>query len=102
MATTITIEIPAQAESFVRQALALHEELQNLALAAPDGNVLDACEAAIVEKGRDLNARILAEAVTRRIEAAEKKGRRSAPAPAAEPRRTAAAPPASVRPPSAS
>jgi hypothetical protein len=102
MATTITIEIPSEAESIVRQALALHEELHTLALAAPDGTVLDVCEVAIIEKGRDLNARILADAVARRIEAAEKRGRRSAPAPAAEPRRTAARPPASSRPPSAS
>jgi hypothetical protein len=95
MAATITIEIPAQAEPVVRQVLALHEELQNLAVTAPDGTVLDVCEAAIVEKGSDLNARILAEAVARRIEAAEKRGHRSAPVPVAGPRRTAAAPPAS-------
>jgi hypothetical protein len=95
MTPTITIEIPAQAESFVRQAIALHEELQDLALSAPDGTVLDVCETAVLEKGRDLNARILAEAVARRIEAAEKRGRRSVPAPAAGPRRTAAVRPAS-------
>jgi hypothetical protein len=90
MKPTITIEIPAGSEALVRRLLALHEELAQLALAAPDGTVFDACEAAVVAKGRDLNAQILADAVARRVEAAEKKGRRCVPAPAAGPRRTAA------------
>jgi hypothetical protein len=89
MKPTITIEIPADSEPLVRRLLALHEELAQLALAAPDGTVLDACETAVLEKGRDLSARLLADAVAQRVAAAEKKGRRSAPAPAAGPRRTA-------------
>lgn len=93
--STITIEIPAASEALVRQLLALHEELHALALSAPDGTVLDACEEAVVPKGRDLAKRILADAVARRIETAEKRGRRSAPAPAAGPRRTAGRAPAS-------
>jgi len=71
---TVTIEIPADSEALVRQLLALHEELHDLALSAPDGTVLDACEEAVVHKGRDLHKNILAQAVARRIEAAEKKG----------------------------
>jgi hypothetical protein len=69
--------------------LALAEEMEQLALTAADGTVLDACEAAVLHKGRDLQAQMLGEAVARRIEAAEKKGPRCAPAPAGVKRRTA-------------
>lgn len=102
MKPTITIEIPAESEALVRQLLALHEELQALALSAPDGTVLDACEAAVMQKGRDLHSNILADAVARRIEAAEKKGRRFAPAPAVGPKRTVVVRPVSSSRPSAS
>jgi hypothetical protein len=95
MAGTVTIEIPATSEALVRRLLALHEELRALALSAPDGTVLDACETAVVERGRDLCKQVLADAVTRRVEVAEKRGRRSAPVPADEPRRTAGPSPAS-------
>jgi len=71
MKPTITIEIPADSEALVRRFLALHEELAQLALAAPEGTVFDACEAAVVAQGRDLSAQILADAVARRVEAAE-------------------------------
>ncbi len=74
MSKTVTIEIPAESEALVRQLLALHEELQALALSAADGAVLDACEAAAIPKGRELTKSLLADAVTRRIRAAEKKG----------------------------
>ena len=94
MKPTITIEIPADSEALVRQLLALHEEMEHLALTAPAGTVLDTCETAILQKGRDLHTKILAEAVARRVEAAEKKGRRSAPAPAVGPRKTGGVPPA--------
>jgi len=89
MSKTITLEIPAASETLVRQLLALHEELQALALSAADGTVLDACEAAVIPKGRDLTKNLLADAVARRIEAAEKRGHRSAPALAERPKRTA-------------
>ena len=95
MPATGTIEIPAASEALVRRLLALHEELQALALSAPDGTVLDACETAVVEKGRDLYRRVLADAVAGRIGAAEKRGHRSAPAPVDGPGRTAARRPAS-------
>jgi hypothetical protein len=87
MSKTVTIEIPAESETLVRQLLALHEELQTLAFSAADGTVLDACETAVLPKGRELTKNLLADAVTRRIQAAEKKGRRSAPATADEPRK---------------
>jgi hypothetical protein len=88
MKPTVTIEIPATSEALVRHLVALHEELEALALSAPDGTVLDACEMAVIEKGRDLNKRILEDAVARRIESAEKRGRRSAFVTAAGPKRT--------------
>lgn len=74
MSQTVTMEIPAASEALVRQPLALHEELRALALAAAEGTVLDACEAAAVPRGWDLTRDLLAAAVARRIEAAEKKG----------------------------
>jgi hypothetical protein len=89
MKPTVTIEIPAASEAFVRQLLALHEELEALALSAPDGTVLEACETAVVQKGRDLNKRILEDAVARRIETAEKRGPRSALVGVAGPKKTA-------------
>ena len=88
MSTTVTIEFAAQHEAVVRRALALAEEMEQLALTAPDGEVFDTCEQAVLEKGRKLQAHLLGEAVTRRIEAAEKKGRRSAFAPVAARKKT--------------
>jgi hypothetical protein len=80
---TVTIEVPAEREDLIRRLLALSEELDQLALSAPDGTVFDACETAVIEGGRDLSTRILSDTVARRVEAAEKKGRRSARASAA-------------------
>ena len=88
MNSTVAVEIPADSEALVRQLLALHEELRALALSAPDGTVLDACETAVIPKSRDLTQRLLADAVARRIETAEKRGRRSASVPVAGPRKT--------------
>jgi hypothetical protein len=88
MNTKVLIEVDAKHEAILRRVLALAEEMEQLALTAPDGTVFDACEAAVIEQGRDLQARMLAEAVARRVEAAEKKGRRSASAPAGGRRKT--------------
>ena len=71
MKPTITIEIPADGEALVRRLLAPHEELAQLALAAPDGAAFDAWEAATAAQGRDLSAQVLAGAVARRVQAAE-------------------------------
>jgi len=95
MKPTLSIEIPADREVLVRQVLALQDELDQLALSAPDGTVLDACELAVLEKGRKLNTDILAQAVARRVTAAEKKGRRSEPAPVVGPRKIAGRQPGS-------
>lgn len=86
---TVTLEIPAECEALVRRVLALHDELQALALTAPDGSVLDACETLVVPTSRDLAQQLLADAVAQRVQTAEKKGPPSASARAVEPRRTA-------------
>jgi hypothetical protein len=82
MSTKVTIEVDARFADGVRRALAMLEEMEQLALTAPDGQVLDLCEQAVVEKGRRFQAATLGDAVARRVEAAEKKGRRSGCAPA--------------------
>ncbi len=78
MNSKVTIEVDVKHETLVRRTLALAAELEHLALTAPDGDVFQTCEVAADEKGRKLQSQILAEAVTRRIDVAEKKGRRSA------------------------
>jgi hypothetical protein len=80
MNTKVTIECDARFEQGLRRTLALMEEMEQLALAAPNGQVFDVCEEAVVERGRKLQAEMLSEAVVRRVEAAEKKGPRSASA----------------------
>jgi len=90
MKPTVTIEIPADCEALVRRCLALQEEMRALALSAPAGTVLDACETAILEKGRDLQLSILDQAVAQRVQDAEKKGRRSEAATVAGSRKTGA------------
>lgn len=89
MNAKVTIEVDAKHESIVRRALALAEEMEQLALTAPEGEVFDACEEAVIEKGRSFQGQVLGEAVARRIAAAEKKGRRSAFATAGARRKTA-------------
>lgn len=86
----VAIEIEAKHEAIVRRAVALAEEMEQLALTAPDGAVFQACEEAVIEKGRTFQAQALGEAVMRRIDAAEKKGRRSAAAAAVARKKTVA------------
>jgi hypothetical protein len=92
MHPTVTIEIPAESEALVRRVVSLQQELHALALSAPDGTVLDACETAVIDRGRDLCKQVLADAVARRIETTEKRGPRSAPVRAAGSKRTAVPP----------
>ncbi len=87
MSTKVMIEVDAKHEAIVRRAVALAEEMEQLAMTAPDGEVFDACEGTVVEKGRRFQGHVLGEVVARRIEAAEKKGLRSACAPAAAARK---------------
>lgn len=77
MSDTVSIEVPAEHEALVRRTLAFVEELHQLALAAPDGSVFDACESAVISGGRKMQNQLLQDAVARRIETAEKRGRRS-------------------------
>ncbi len=78
MSTKVLLEVDARHESILRRALAMVEEMEQLALSAHDGAVFDVCEDAAVHKGRDLQRQMLSDAVAQRIEAAEKRGPRSA------------------------
>jgi hypothetical protein len=80
MSVKVLMEVDAKHEAILRRVLAMAEEMEQLALTAPDGAVFEACEGAVIEKGRDLQGQMLGAAVARRIEAAEKKGRRAASA----------------------
>jgi hypothetical protein len=84
----ILIEVDARHESIVRRALALTEEMEQLALTAQDGQVVHECEAAVIVKGRELQQQLLSEAVQRRLEAVEKKGRPCGVAPVVGRRKT--------------
>lgn len=77
MSSTITIEVDPRHEGIVRRAVAWAQEMEHLALTTPEGSVLDTCEEAVIHEGRKLQNAVLAEAVARRIEAAEKKGHHS-------------------------
>lgn len=72
----ITLEIDADYEGLLRQYAGFLEEMKDLAATAPDGSVLEACEDAVVERGREHQRRLLERAVQDRIDLAEKKGRR--------------------------
>jgi hypothetical protein len=89
MSTKVTIEFDLRFENGMRRALALFEEMEQLALMAPEGQVFDQCEEAVIAKGRTFQAATLGEAVARRVEAAEKKGRRSDSARAVAKKKTA-------------
>ena len=63
-------------EELIRRYHAFVMELDQLALTAAAEEVIDQCEEAAVLKGSDINRQTLERAVQRRIDAAEKKGRR--------------------------
>ena len=88
---TITLEVdcPAQ-EELIRSYHALVMELNDLALSAPDGAVIDQLEDLAIERGRETLRASLQQAVQKRIDDAEKKGRRSGSAPAARSAKTEA------------
>jgi hypothetical protein len=94
---TLTITCRDDAERLaVEQALAFVRQLHQLALSAPDGTVLPACEQLALRDGRALLRSTLAAALTARISAAEQKGG----PPAAARRRTPDAPRAATPAPS--
>lgn len=69
---TIAYETDAERHAYER-AIAYTAELWQLGLRAPDGGVLDACEALSLSKGRDFLRESLAAAVEARIAEVEKK-----------------------------
>lgn len=94
--TSVTLECHSpEQEALLRQFHAFLQEMEQFAAAAPEGSILDACEAVVLAKGQDINRQVLQQAVQQRIEALEKKGRRCGPVPAAVPGRTA--PPGNAR-----
>ena len=74
--TTITLEIDAEDEDLLRRYAGFLEEMKHLAATAPDGSVLEACEDAVIERGREHQRRLLEHAVQARLDRAEKRGRR--------------------------
>lgn len=65
MGSKITIAVDPRHEGIVRRVLALAEEMEQLALTAPEGRVFATCEEAVIAKGRKLQSAVLGEAVTR-------------------------------------
>jgi hypothetical protein len=86
--TLFTADVTETQAALLRRVLALSEELDQLALTAADGTVFDACETAVLTMGREVQQRLLEDAVVQRLQSAEKKGRRSVPAPAGARRKT--------------
>lgn len=73
-AISITLEVDsAEQAELVRQFHGLLQEMQQLALSAPAGHVMDVCEEAVVKRGQDVNRKVLEQAVQQRIAALEKK-----------------------------
>jgi len=94
---TLTIEYRDEDERLaLEQAIAYVSDLRQLAIEAPAGTVLDACEGRALEKGRALLRTTLAAALHSRIARDEQKGGPLATAP----RRTPASPRGRTRGPS--
>ena len=94
---TLTIEHRDENERLaLEQAIAYIHDLRQLAIDAPAGTVLDACEGLALDKGRALLRSTLAAALGSRIARDEQKGGPLAPAP----RRTSGSPRARVSKPS--
>ena len=79
---TFRTETPLQA-LLVEQALSLAQQLQQTADDAPDGQVLARVEALAVPAAREMARQAVQAALQAQAEAAEKRGRPAAPAPAA-------------------
>ena len=93
-ATTVSLEVSSpEQEALLRQFHGLLQEMEQLALLAPHGQVLDLCEAAVLQRGQEVNRQVLEQAVQQRILALEKKGRRCGPASAADREKTVDRPP---------
>jgi hypothetical protein len=94
---TLTIEYRDEDERLaLEQAIAYISDLRRLAVEAPSGTVLEACEGLALDKGRALLRTTLAAALHSRIALAEQKGGPHA----SVPRRTPDAPRGRTRGPS--
>lgn len=71
---TITYDTPEERRAYER-AIEFVAEMHRLGLDAPEGRVIDACEAAALSKGHDLLRETLAAAVQARVGDLEKKPR---------------------------
>lgn len=73
----VEFEVNSEAqEALLRQFYAYVQEMDQLALTTPEGQVLDQCEQFVWQRGQNLHREVLQKAVQGRIDAAEKKGRR--------------------------
>lgn len=87
---TGTFQYQDEAERLsIETAIAFVTEMRQLALSAPNGQVVSLCEGQALDKGRDLLRGTLRDAVQTRIDSAEQKGGSPAPAPARVPARSA-------------
>jgi hypothetical protein len=68
----------------VEQALAMYREMQRIANAAPDGQVLAQVEQLAVIRGREFTRKSLEAVLNAQAEEVEKKGRAAGPATAAD------------------
>jgi hypothetical protein len=73
---TITLEIDAEHEDLLRRYADFLGEMKDLAATAAEGSVLDVCEEAVIEQGREQQRRLLEHAAQARLTASEKKGPR--------------------------
>ena len=79
---TLTIEYQDENHRLaLEQAIAYLGDLHQLAVEAPAGSVLDACEGLALEKGRALLRSTLAATLASRVARDEQKGEPPAPAP---------------------
>jgi hypothetical protein len=86
---TGTFQYQDEAERLsIETAIAFVAEMRQLALSAPNGQVVSLCEGQALDKGRDLLRGTFRDAVQARIDSAEQKGGSPAPAPARAPARS--------------
>ena len=72
---SMTLEYHSEKERLLlEQAIAYVTQLHQVALSAPDGTVLNACEKVAVDAGRELLRSTLAGALESRVEQIEQKG----------------------------
>jgi hypothetical protein len=78
---TLSVEYQTEQErALIEQALSFVAEMRQLAQAAPAGQVLSLCEARALGQGRQLLRDTLQAAAQARVDAAEQKGAKPAPA----------------------